>query len=95
MQRIQTINRRINQKFSNYISILQWCKYISINLQVYVNKFILLLGKCVYPYKYMDSWEICDETTLAPKLLFHSNLNLENFSNEDISMLKMYGTYLK
>ena len=27
-----------------------------------INKFILLLGKGVYPYKYMDSWERFDET---------------------------------
>ena len=43
----------------------------------------------------MDSWEIRDETTLAPKQLFHCNLNLEDISNEDISMLKKYGMYLK
>ena len=31
----------------------------------------------------MDSWEKFDETTLPPKEAFHSNLNLEDISNED------------
>ena len=30
----------------------------------YINKFILLLRKGVYPYEYMDSWERFDETSL-------------------------------
>ena len=48
-----------------------------------LNKFVLLLRKGVYPYEYMDSWEKFDETTLPPKEAFHSNLNLEDISNED------------
>ena len=48
-----------------------------------LNKFILLLQKDVYPYEYMDSWERFDETTVLPKEIFHSNLNLEDISNED------------
>ena len=43
----------------------------------------MLLRKGVYPYEYMDSWEKFDETTLPPKEIFHSNLNLEDISNED------------
>ena len=31
----------------------------------------------------MESWEKFDETTLPPKEVFHSNLNLEDISNED------------
>ena len=31
----------------------------------------------------MDSWEKFDETTLPPKEVFHSNLNLEHISDED------------
>ena len=37
----------------------------------------------MYPYEYMDSWEKFDETTLPPKEIFHSNLNLEDIGNED------------
>ena len=29
-----------------------------------INKFILLLRKCVYPYECMDDWEKFNETTL-------------------------------
>ena len=43
----------------------------------------MLLRKGVYPYEYMDSWEKFDETTLPPKEAFHSNLNLEDISDED------------
>ena len=31
----------------------------------------------------MDSWEKFDETTLPPKEVFHSNLNLEDVNDED------------
>ena len=43
----------------------------------------MLLRKGVYPYEYMDSWEKFDETALPAKEAFHSNLNLEDISNED------------
>ena len=32
-----------------------------------INKSILLLGKGVYQYEYMDSWERFDETSLPDK----------------------------
>ena len=47
-----------------------------------LNKFILLLRKGVYPYKYMDNWERFDEMSLPNKESFYSNLNMEN--NEHI-----------
>ena len=31
----------------------------------------------------MDSWEKFDETTIPPKEVFHSTLNLEDISDED------------
>ena len=43
----------------------------------------MLLRKGVYPDEYMDSWEKFDETILPPKEVFHSNLNLEDISDED------------
>ena len=43
----------------------------------------MLLRKGVYPYEDMDSWEKFDEITLPPKEVFHSNLNLEDISDED------------
>ena len=44
-----------------------------------LNKFILLLGKGVYPYEYMDNWE----TLLPSKESFYSNLNMENIDDID------------
>ena len=35
-----------------------------------INKFILLLRKCVYSYEYMDDWKKFMETTLPEKGCF-------------------------
>ena len=35
-----------------------------------INKSILLLQKAVYPYVYMDDWEIFNETLLPEKEIF-------------------------
>ena len=43
----------------------------------------MLLGKGVYPYEYIDSWEKFDKNILLPKEAFCSNLNLDNISDED------------
>ena len=48
-----------------------------------INKFILLLGKDVYPYEYMDDWENFNETTLPEKEEFYSNLNMEDITDAD------------
>ena len=48
-----------------------------------LNKFFLLLTKCIYPYEYMDSWERFNENTIAPKEAFYSELNLENITDKD------------
>ena len=47
------------------------------------NKFILLLQKGVYPYKYMDDWEKFNETSLPEKEDFYSHLNMEDITNAD------------
>ena len=39
-----------------------------------INKLVLLLRKCVYPYEYMDSWKKFDETSLPDKRPFYSEL---------------------
>ena len=46
------------------------------------NQFVLLLGKGVYPYKYMDSWERFDETSLPDKEAFYSKLNEESITDK-------------
>ena len=48
-----------------------------------INEFILLLGKCVFPYEYMDDWEKFNETTLPEKEQFYSNLNMEEITDAD------------
>ena len=48
-----------------------------------LNKFVLLLRKCIYPYEYMDSWERFIETSLPPKKSIYSELNLEDISDKD------------
>ena len=48
-----------------------------------INKFKLLLRKGAYPYEYMDSWKIFNETELPSKDEFYSTLNLEDISADD------------
>ena len=48
-----------------------------------LNKFILLLRKGVYPYEYMDIWEIFNETLLPNKKAFYSNLNMKDITDTD------------
>ena len=43
----------------------------------------MLLRKGIYRYEYMVSWEKFDETTIPPKEVFYSTLNLEDISDED------------
>ena len=46
-----------------------------------INKIIFLLGKGVYPYKYMDKWEKFNETSLAEKEEYYSQLNMEDITD--------------
>ena len=60
----------------------------------------MLLGKGIYPYEYMDSWERFNETELSPKKDFYSNFNLENIRDKDykhvqkVFEIKNLGEYL-
>ena len=47
------------------------------------NKFVLLLKKGVYPYKYMDSWQRFNEASLSNKKAFHSKFYLEDITDKD------------
>ena len=47
------------------------------------NKLSLLLRKGVYPYEYMDSWKIFNETELPDKESFYNELNKEHITDED------------
>ena len=46
-----------------------------------LNKFVLFLGKGIYPYEYMDNWERFDETSLPNKESFYRSLNMENIDD--------------
>ena len=77
--RCEECKKLIEELIKKFSSIYQFCNGD-------LNKFILLLRKGVYPYEYMDSWEKFYKTTLPPKEAFHSNLNLENISDEDYAL---------
>ena len=44
---------------------------------------MLLEGKGIYPYEYMDNWEKFYETSVPPKKAFYSELNLESIIDKD------------
>ena len=73
-------NKDLIQRFAN---IYEFCNGD-------LNKFILLLRKGVYLYKYMDSWQKCDETSLPDKEAFHSSLNMEDITDVDYRPRKKY-----
>ena len=43
----------------------------------------MLLREGVYPYEYIDSWEIFDEASLAVKEAFYSSLNIKAILDVD------------
>ena len=66
----------INELIKKFPNKCQFCNEA-------INKLVLLLRKGVYPYKYMDSWERFDETSLPDKKAFYSELYLEDITSED------------
>ena len=48
-----------------------------------INKFVLLLTKCVYPYEYMDTWESFNEISLLDKKAFYSELYLKDITDKN------------
>ena len=43
----------------------------------------MLLREGVYPYEYIDSWEVFDEASLGNKEAFYSNLNIKGIIDVD------------
>ena len=77
MQRMQrNISKSIKGLIEKFPTMYQFCDGD-------LNKFNLLLRKCVYPYEYMDSWERFNETSLPPKKYFFSELTLEDITAKD------------
>ena len=71
-------NKELIERFAN---IYEFCNED-------INKFFLLLRKCVYPYEYIDSRERLDETSLSDKEAFHSSLNMEDITYVDHRLAK-------
>ena len=74
----RTSTKSINGLIEKSPSVYQFC-------DGYLNKFVLLLRKGVYPYEYMVSWERFDGTSLPDKKYFCSELNLEDITDKDYS----------
>ena len=70
-----------NESIKNFPTFYKFCNGD-------LNKFFLPLGKGIYPYEYMDSWERFDENTIPPKEAFYSELNLENITDKDYEHVK-------
>ena len=64
-----------NESIKNFPTFYQFCNGD-------LNKFILLLGKGIYPNEYVDSWERFDENTIPLKEAFYRELNLENIADK-------------
>ena len=66
-------NKELIKRFAN---LYEFCNGV-------INKFILLLGKGVHPYEYMDSWEKLNETSLPDKEAFYRSLDMEDITDVD------------
>ena len=77
MKRIlKRLLKPINELIKKFPNVYQFCSEDT-------NKFVLLLKKGFYPYKYMDIWERFDETSLPDKKFFYSELHLEDITEKD------------
>ena len=47
-----------------------------------------MLGKAVYHYEYMDSWERFNKTSIPPTEVFYSKPNLEDITDKDDAHVK-------
>ena len=53
-----------------------------------INKLILLVRKCCYPYEYIDRWERFNEESLPIKKTFYSKLYSKGITDEDYAHTK-------
>ena len=66
-------NKELVERFSST------CKCCNNDL----NKFVMLLRKGVYPYKYMDGWDKFNEKLIPSKESFYSSLTMANITEMD------------
>ena len=55
-----------------------------------IKKLIFLLGKRVYPYKYVDDSEKFKEATLPETEKLYSNLSMEDITEADYKLRKIF-----
>ena len=67
-------SKLINEAIKNFPNMYQFCNGD-------LNKFVLLLGKGVYSYEYMGSWERFNEESWPDKKAFYSKLNEEGITD--------------
>ena len=73
-------NKNYQQKFDKKVKERFFSTYKFSNNDN--NRFISLLQKGVYPYKYMDDWEKSNETLLLGKKDFYSHFNIEDITDD-------------
>ena len=73
--------KQINESIKNFPNVYQFGNEN-------INKFVLLLRKGVYPYEYVDSWKIFDETSLPNKNIFTANCLLKTLLIKSTHTLK-------
>ena len=81
----KTFDEKLKERFFNTY------KYSNHNK----NKFISLLLKSVYPYEYMDDWEIFNEISLPEKEDFYSHLNMKDITDDDYTHAKRVCKYFE
>ena len=74
-------NKNYQEKFDENLKkrVFNMYKFSNHN----INKFILLLQKCVYPYEYMEGWEKFSKISLPEKEDFYSQLNMGDITDAD------------
>ena len=74
-------NKNYQKKFEENVKKRFFNTYKFFNHNI--NKFILLLQKCVYPFEYINDWEKFSKTSLPEKEDFYSHLNMENITDAE------------
>ena len=77
-----------NESIKNFPTLHKFCNSD-------LDKFFLLLRKCIYPYDYIDSRKKFNENKIPPKEAFYSELNLEVISDADYEHVKKVWRHLK
>ena len=79
-------NKNYQHKFGEKLKeqLFSACKFYNDNN----NKFLLLLGKVVYPYEYIDDWEKFNETSLTEKEDCYIHLYMEHITDADYAHTK-------